>query len=184
MLKEIGAHIRQIRKIRKISLTELSTESQVQIATLSRIENGKMTGTLGSHLNIAKALGVNLAELYEGLEKPALTALKAENPTDTLVSTNDRISCAILSRQAASKKMLPLLIRMNGHTSTDPEQGKPGAERFIFVLEGTVVIKIKDQSVKLEKNASLYFSAATTHIIENPGATAAKLISIMTPASL
>ncbi|MEI8011784.1 MAG: XRE family transcriptional regulator [Candidatus Omnitrophota bacterium] len=184
MLKEIGAHIRQIRKIRKISLTELSSASHVQIATLSRIENGKMIGTLESHLNIAKALGVNLIELYEGIENPILSEIKQENPAETLAPANDKISCEILSRQATSNKMLPLLIKMNPHSVTPPEQGKPGAERFIYVLEGSVTIKIKDQSVKLDKNASLYFNASGTHTFENPGATPAKLLSVMTPVSL
>ena len=184
MLKEIGAHIRHIRKIKKISLTELSKVSGVQIATLSRIENGKMTGTLESHLKISKALGVSITELYQGLQETVLSPVKAEDSPETLVAANDKVSCEILSRQAASKKMLPVLIKMNGRAATDPQQGEPGAERFIFVLEGTVIVKIKDQAVKLEKNASLYFSASSLHTIENPGAGHARIISVMTPPSL
>ena len=37
------------------------------MATLSRIENGKMTGTLDSHTNIAAALEISLPVLYKDL---------------------------------------------------------------------------------------------------------------------
>lgn len=46
----IGRIIRRLRKERKITLLELSQKSGVAIATLSRIETGKMTGRLKSHL--------------------------------------------------------------------------------------------------------------------------------------
>ena len=46
----IGEKLHAIRKAKRISLTELSEKSGVQMATLSRIENKKMVGTLESHM--------------------------------------------------------------------------------------------------------------------------------------
>jgi len=59
----IGEKLHAIRKAKRISLTELSEKSGVQMATLSRIENKKMVGTLESHMQIAKVLGIDVTEL-------------------------------------------------------------------------------------------------------------------------
>jgi transcriptional regulator with XRE-family HTH domain len=184
IMQQLGTHIQQIRKLRKMSLTELAKSSGIQIATLSRIENGKMTGTLGSHINIAKALGVDITELYQGLQDNAPSPIKAEETLEAISAVNDKVSLEILARQASSKKMLPVLIKIEGKGSTAQERRESLSERFLFVLEGTVVVKVKDQAIRLEKNSSLYFNASMPHMIENPNNGAAKVLSVMTPVSL
>lgn len=183
-MQQLGTHIQEIRKIRRISLTELAKTSGVQIATLSRIENGKMTGTLASHLNIAKALGVDITELYQGLQENAPNPIKANDTLEAISAVNDKVSFEILARQASSKKMLPALIKIEGKGSTAQERKDPLSERFLFVIEGCIIVKVKDQSIRLDKNSSLYFNAAMPHTIENPNNAAAKVLSILTPPSL
>jgi transcriptional regulator with XRE-family HTH domain len=51
----IGDNIKSQRLKRRLTLTELSLKSGVQLATLSRIENNKMSGTVKSHKSIAQA---------------------------------------------------------------------------------------------------------------------------------
>ncbi|MBF0331069.1 MAG: helix-turn-helix transcriptional regulator [Candidatus Omnitrophica bacterium] len=183
-MQQLGVHIQTIRKLRRMSLSELAKTSGVQIATLSRIENGKMTGTLASHLNIAKAMGIDIAELYQGLQEDAPDPIKADETLEAVSTINEKVSCEILTRQASSKKMLPAIIKIEGKGSTSQERREPASERFIFVLEGVVVVKVKDQAVRLEKNTSLYFNASLPHMIENPNASTAKFLSVITPVSL
>ena len=63
----IGKKVKELRKQKNLTLVQLSEQSGVQVATLSRMENEKMTGTLESHLAIASALGVDVTQLYSGL---------------------------------------------------------------------------------------------------------------------
>ena len=63
----IGDAIQELRLKRNLSLSELSSRSGVQIATLSRMENGLMTGTIEVHIEIAKTLGVQLNEIYKNI---------------------------------------------------------------------------------------------------------------------
>ena len=60
---KIGKRIRQLRKERNMTLEDLSKKCGVALATLSRMENDKMTGTLDSHNRICKALGASITEL-------------------------------------------------------------------------------------------------------------------------
>src|ERR1700690_2636080 len=94
----IGEKIRAIRKSKRISLTELSEISGLQMATLSRIENKKMVGTLDSHIQIAKALGIDITELYKGLsQQNAIIDFGRENNTDVFTHS-DKASFEILTK--------------------------------------------------------------------------------------
>ena len=59
----IGSVIRNLRKSQGLTLLKLSEMSKVALATLSRIETGKMTGTLESHMQIARALEIGRAHV-------------------------------------------------------------------------------------------------------------------------
>ena len=66
-MKGLGIRIRDLRKSKRLTLVEVAKSTGIDQATLSRIENGKMTGTLDSHRRIAETLGVRLTELYDSV---------------------------------------------------------------------------------------------------------------------
>ena len=180
----IGEKLHAIRKAKRISLTELSEKSSVQMATLSRIENKKMVGTLESHIQIAKALGMDITELYKGLShQNAIIDFGQDKNTDVFTHS-DEASFQILTKNIMDKKMMPTLIRIEEGGKTSKEQAQNGTEKFIFVLEGHVEINVNDQTFLLHKNNTLYFDGSLPHFIRNSGKTAAKLICVATPVSL
>jgi len=71
----IGKQIKSERLKQKITLAMLAQKADVDQATLSRIENGHMIGTVESHQSIARALGVSIASLYS--EAPQSAAASA-----------------------------------------------------------------------------------------------------------
>ena len=64
----IGTRLRTMRSTQRLPMVVLASLSGVDAATISRIERGRMPGTLESHLKLSRALGLTLAALYEGLE--------------------------------------------------------------------------------------------------------------------
>ncbi len=183
---QIGKRIKDIRENQKMTLTDLSQKSGVQIATLSRMENLKMTGTLESHMNIAKALGVDLVELYQDMRQDEA---KAEAPhvqqaTAESFTYNDRASYEILTNKLLAKKMLPIILRIEAGGATNPEQNAKDSERFVFVLEGEIDIYIEKQAYHLKTNSSLYFDSSREHHFVNKGNKTAKVISVITPVTL
>jgi transcriptional regulator with XRE-family HTH domain len=184
----IGKRIKELRESKDISLTQLAKTSGVQIATLSRIENMKMTGTLESHLNIAKALGVDLIGLYGEVkteeQAPLPPAISKPQAVAESFTYNDRASYEILTSQLLKKKMLPILLRIDPQGKTNMEQGPAGAERFVFALEGDVVVYIGKDAYELKANSSLYFDASLEHYFENNGKKTLKMISVITPVVL
>jgi transcriptional regulator with XRE-family HTH domain len=180
----IGETLHAIRKSKRISLTELSEKSKVQMATLSRIENKKMVGTLECHMQIARALGIDVTELYKGLShQNAIIDFGNDKNTDVFTHS-DKASFEILTKNIMNKRMMPTLVRIEEGGKTNKEQAQGGVEKFIFVLDGHVEININSQVFILHKNNTLYFDAALPHYYRNTGKGAVKLICVGTPVSL
>ena len=186
----IGKRITELRKSKSMTLTELAQKSGVQIATLSRIENLKMTGTLESHMAIASALGTDITQLYSALPvSRSGPSLPDQTPESRKLGTesftyNDKASYEILVNKLLSKKMMPVILKIEKGGRTNSEQSPAGSERFIFILEGKVLAVIGEHTYPLPKNSSLYFDASIKHHFENRGQSTTKMISVITPVML
>lgn len=179
---DIGKRIRQLRKTRGLTLLQVSKKSGVALATLSRIETGKMTGTLESHMNIAKSFGMTLPEFYSQVSEAA-SAKNEKDYVDYFVHDKNT-SSVILTKDIFTKKMLPVIIKLERGGKTHKEQLKKGAEKFIYVLAGKIEVVIDEKRHFLGKGATLYFDASLPHSIINKGKEKASCISIVTPVTL
>lgn len=181
----IGKQVRALRKAKKLTLVELAEKSGVQTATLSRIENLKMTGTLESHMQIAKALGIDVTELYKDIAPHA-------SPSETVpahshferFAYNDKASYEILANKVLAKKMMPVVLKIEPGGQTNPEENQPGSEKFIFVLEGEITVHVGDKAHPLPRANALYIDASLPHYFVNSGKGLAKVISVVTPVAL
>lgn len=181
----IGKRIEAIRKSKKMKLTELAQETGIQMATLSRIENMKMTGTLESHIKIAKALGVDVTEIYRDIEKEnAIIEYQTQRHVADVFTHNDSAVTEILTKNMLDKKMLPALIRIEPSGKTNVEQNRPNSEKFVYVIEGTIEVTVDDKTFTLSKNNTMYFDASLPHKYINKGKTNAKILCVTTPVAL
>jgi len=178
----IGKRVRELRKKKKLTLAEISEKSKVALATLSRIETGRMTGTLESHIAIAKALDMTLPELYADIDKP-ITVQKEKDRADVFVH-DTKASSVILTKDIFTKKMLPVLIKVNRGSRTHKEELRKGTEKFVYVLEGKIEVAVGEERNTLGADATLYFDASRPHYIRNVGNREARCICVVTPTTL
>jgi len=181
----IGQIIHKLRKEKKMTLLELSSKSGVALATLSRMENGKMTGTLESHMNICTALEVQLPDLYRDLiastRKVDVQAKAAR--TDVFIH-DKKASAEILAPNVLNKKMMPTLIKIAKGGATHNEETKPGIEKFAYVLEGKIEANIGNEKYALSKGDTLYFESSVPHHFKNIGTGETQMICVITPPAL
>ena len=187
----IGRRVKELREKQKMQLIELAEKSGVQIATLSRIEHNRMTGSLDSHMRIAKALGISLPGLYEDLaDQPVKMAESQPQATSSSTSPKDifvhnvSASSEILTNKILSKKMMPVMLKIEAGGKTNNEINPQGSEKFVYVLEGQLSMKIGGEDYSIQKNHSLYFNAAGDHYFFNRGKTPVKALVITTPVTL
>lgn len=181
----VGEIIKRIRKEKNMTLLELSNESGVALATLSRIENGKMTGTLGSHMNICKAFEITLPDLYKELPSSKKTLdVRHKNAKESVYVHDTRSSAEILAPNALNKKMMPMLIRISKGGQTSNEENRPGTEKFIYIVEGKAEAFIGDNCYKLSKGDTLYFESSPAHYFKNTGSGEILILSVTAPPTL
>jgi len=186
--RNVGARLRLLRKRQKVTLVELAKASGVDAATISRIETGKMSGTLESHIRLASALGLKVTDLYAGIEearaRDAVTIQPASRHGDVYVHEPGRSSIAMLTTDILSKKLMPALITIEPGGSTQKEEAKVGTEQFLYVLEGTLEARVGANVHEVKRGASLYLDASIPHSLRNPGHAVAKCLSVITPPVL
>ncbi len=181
----IGTRIKNLRKSKKLTLAELSRSSGVALATISRIENGVMVGTLESHMAIANALGINLPQLYNELDQlPQKIDIQSKETRSDVFLHSDKSSYEILTTSVLTKKMMPILLTIEPFGKTAIEQAKTGAEKFLFVLSGKLEVIIDEKTHSLNCNDTLYFDASLPHYYKNIGKAQTKIICVTTPPML
>lgn len=182
---QIGSRIREMRKSKILTLKELSRTCRVDLATLSRIETNKMTGTLKSHQAIASSLGINLAQLYGEISTPAkpVEFQSQKNRTDLFLH-NDKASYYMLTNNVLSKKMMPAILKIAPKGISTTEELPKNTEKFIYILNGECKVYVGPNSYTLKKGETLYFDASMHHYIKNTGKKELEAISIITPPAL
>ncbi len=184
-MKGLGTRIQFLRKQRKITLVEMAKKTGIDQATLSRIENEKMVGTLDSHMRIAQMLGLRLPELYEQVtQKLDKTREKIVRQKLETFSHSSGAVAELLTTGILQKKMIPVLLRLKPKGATATEDYPAPTERFVYVLKGSVEILMGNEQKELREGDSLYFNASTPHAFKNTAKTECRLLSVITPTSL
>lgn len=184
-MKGLGQRIRLLRKARKLTLVEIAQKTGIDQATLSRIENGVMVGTLNSHMRIADALAVNLPELYENvLEKINEAKEKVAKEKVETFSHSTGAVAELLTTGILQKKMMPVLLKMKPKGRTENEEYPAPTERFVYSLKGSIEINFGKERRKLSAGESFYFNASFPHHFRNVGKSESWVLSVLTPSSL
>lgn len=183
MPEELGNRLRSIRKERKLSLEQLSGKSGIALATLSRIETGKGTGTFRTHQRLAEAFGLSLPELYQNLrlEEPESALLEPMSEEAETFTYDEKASAILLAKQVSAKQMMPQMLILQPGGKTTLEAYPPGTERWAFGLEGAAEVTIGEKEYRLASGGTLYFKASLPHRFHNKGERAAKLLSVTSP---
>lgn len=177
---KLGKRLRELRQKQGLSLIELAKLSGQQIATLSRIEHDRMTGTVATHAKVAYFLNISLSEFYKGIivESNPLKAPSEEEIPE--VVTQGSATAQLLTKNISTKKLLPTLLAIEPEGETAKEKSESITEEFVYVLKGSVEITVGDKTHKLAEDNAFYFNANEPHYFKNLRKTKAKLICVRT----
>lgn len=172
--------MKELRQKEGLSLIELAKSSGVQIATLSRIEHDKMTGTVEAHAKIAYTLNTSLSDFYRGIKvasNPIEAPIIEKTPE---IITHDNVSSQLLTKDVSSKKLLPTLLTIEPNGKSTIDKAKFSAEEFIYMLKGSIEVTVGNKTYKLSEGNAFYFNANEPHHFKNLRKTKAKLICVRT----
>ena len=184
-MKGLGARIHGLRKAKRMTIVDVAKITGIDQATLSRIENEKMTGTLDSHRRIAEALGLRLPDLYESILREGAEAKekKAIREVETFSHSSGAVA-ELLTTGFLQKKMMPVLLKLKPKGVTESEEYPLSTERFIYVIKGLVELRLDKETRPLKQNESSYFNASLPHRLHNRHKGESWVLSVLTPSSL
>jgi len=166
-----------------MTLKELSEKSNVQVATLSRMEHDKMTGTLESHMAICKALGIPLSDFYREIEndRKDVTLISKALKIAPVTFRQKSAVRELLATKLSEKKIMPVLLRLNKDAEFQEEKFPVGTEKFLYALEGKIRLKIGNNDYSLQKGDSIYFDASLPHKIQNMARIESLILYVTSP---
>lgn len=166
-VEAIGDRIKGIREAKGISCEELSNITGFDVDFLVRIEKNEVQPQLGTLVKLSKALESAFSRLVSGVG-------------DKLYSVTRKDARKIVSRSSSAKgkhlytyhSMAPEVkgrhmeaLMVTLEENPDQEMSVHDGEEFIFVIEGTVYVKIDEDEFDLEPGDSVYYLSTTPHIV-------------------
>lgn len=179
----LGPRVKTLRQERGLTLQQVSERSGVSVSTLSKVENGQVSGTVNTMLKIARGLGVLFDHL---LEAPRETP---SAPTGRLVRTTagqvDRFPTefydyCVHSTEMVGRHMLPLVIDVK--TRQPPPRvdwSTHEGEEFLLVIQGEIEFHSEHyRPIHLGAGDSIYFDSSMRHAYVCVGEGDARVVSV------
>ncbi len=151
----VGPRLRNLRKERETTLTDLAAETGISVSTLSRLESGERRPTLELLLRLAQAYGVTLDELVDapptGDPRINLRPVKAHGMT-----------MLPLTRRAGGIQAYKLVLPGRKRRSTPQPQSHEGYE-WLYVLDGRLRVVLGEHDLVLTAGEAAEFDTRTPH---------------------
>jgi transcriptional regulator with XRE-family HTH domain len=180
MTQQLGERVRAVREAQGLSLARLSEISGVPGATLSRIENNKMSPTFGVLARLMVGLGTDWAGLMGTQHLPAGERLLSFADPGEGQSTEVRQSSARILHSSDAARQLPLLVELRTGNLDDIGglAAHPG-EEFCYVLSGTLLLHMQGRAPRAMKaGASALFDSSVPHAYVAGASGSAKVLIV------
>lgn len=163
-----GGNVRRRREEAGLTLEQLSTQSSVSRAMLSKVERGEKSPTIGVASRIAHALDTSLSALIGGSAAAgaAVVLRKRDRPVFRDPETGFERHMVSAAPGAGTGEMIVHHLPAQVSTGLLPAY-PPGTEKQLVVLDGTLTVLIGGLSETLGTGDSLFFQADTDHGFAN-----------------
>lgn len=172
----LGAQLKAARERKNYTLKQLAERSDLSIGFISQVERGQTDPSLSSLKSLAAALDIKLKDLFDQ-ETETHEIVRCGQGDVLEVSSGVRFE-ALAS--AITKTMEPVIKTIAPGKESGIVKPHPG-EEFVWVIEGSIQIRLNDRFYLLDQGDSLYFIANQIHAWKNDSNEECKVLWIMTP---
>jgi transcriptional regulator with XRE-family HTH domain len=167
-VEEVGGRIKDLREEKGFSLAEVSNMTGFSVDFLADIEANRIQPQLGTLIKLSKALDSAFGRLVSGVGDKLYSVTRLADRKIIHRSTDEKgqreaYTYKSLAPEVKGRHMEALIVHLE--ENPEGETSIHSGEEFIFVLEGTAVLKIGEDVFELAPGDSVYYLSTTPHLI-------------------
>ncbi|WP_273847599.1 helix-turn-helix domain-containing protein [Rubrobacter calidifluminis] len=168
-VERLGARIRELRRVRDLTLVELAERSGVSRAMLSKVERGEKNPTLVVAARIAEGFGMSLSQLVGSEERRELVVVPKERQMvmrDPKSGFERRLLTPAFAGRGVEfiKNVIP-----EGESSGEFPPHRKGVVEHLAVERGRLRAVLGGEEYLLREGDAMYFEADLPHRFDNAG---------------
>jgi transcriptional regulator with XRE-family HTH domain len=176
--KNLGARIRQARLGKGLKLVQVAKRAGLTPSSISQIETSKITPTIVTLKKIAAALDQPLGDFFNAPFPEMASAAPGTAPASPVVHRGQRkllspgkgVTFQLLNPDLSGPIEFIYNLYEPGAGTGAEQYSHPGSECGL-ILEGELLITIRDKSYLLKEGDSITFNSSEPHAKQNPGKT-------------
>ena len=166
-VEAVGERIKKIREAKGLSYDELANMTGFDVESLEKIEKNDIQPQLGTLVKLSKALDSAFSRLVSGVGSNLYSVTRKDERKIVSRSTSTQgkklYTYRSLAPEVKGRHMEALVVTLEENPGQEPSVHE--GEEFIYVIEGTVIVKIDQDTFELEPGDSIYYLSTTPHVI-------------------
>jgi transcriptional regulator with XRE-family HTH domain len=179
---DVGERLREIRKLRRVTLRTVAERAGLSESFLSQVERGRANASIASLKRISAALGVNVADLFEPNGRPSRPRVLRRDVRPALAFGTLGRKYMLTPRPLEHLQVMVGELDPGGSTGEEPYT-HGDSEELLVVLEGLVHLQLGSDVFELATGDSIDYRSSTSHRLTNAGADTAEVMWIISPPS-
>ena len=164
----VGSKLKEIRRDKNLKLNDLSQQTGISIAMLSKIENGRVFPTWHSLLQILDALDLNLNSFFNDLPNESdfsgyLLFRSEEYKTIEKEDDSQGFDYRLVMNRTLEKSALEISVLTLSPGATRETVSTDGFQ-FLFVVKGSIDYRMEKNTLTLNEGDSLFFDGRIEHV--------------------
>ena len=182
--EDFGRRLRETRKARGLTLTEVAQQTGLAVSTLSKVERGRIALTYDRLVQLAAGLGMDLPALFgrEGtsFQKDSLAVARLG---EFQRQETPAYCYEILFPDVWHKGMTPMTGTVKAHSRMEfAEMIRHAGQEFVFVLSGRLTVHTERHApVTLGPGESVYLDSGMGHVYTSADEEDARILVVCLP---
>jgi quercetin dioxygenase-like cupin family protein/DNA-binding XRE family transcriptional regulator len=182
IILKVGESVKKIREEKGLSLQDISQRTGLQPEFLMEIEEGEISPPLGAIIKLAKALEMKMGYFISGIEDLPYTIVRKNDRKlisryDSKKSQRYGYEFSSLAPHKKDRHMEPFLVTLE--PSDIEERSTHDGQEFIYVLEGTMEVRLGEEVHLLEPGDAIYYDSTVPHLVTCYGKDKTKILAVL-----
>ena len=177
----LGERINEIRTKKEWTLKKLSDQSKLNINTLSMIEKGKTSPSIGTLQRLARALEVPIASFFETNDLSKKIVFTAHDNRPVTICCDAQIQN--LAMDLKNSTIEPFVVIMQKDVGSGGRTLIHSGYEFAYCLSGKILYRIEEIEYPMTAGDSIVFPAQLPHRWENIYDGESQMVIVFTPVS-